>query len=329
MHPRVLCIDAPIAYSETYTLTEIAWLRANGMEIALWMSGPRGAPGPTLGIELGGSLTDAITAFRPHVLHRWTHANPNVERETLRDIAQRGLPFTIRGHSHGFSVPLYRELSTTATRIWLFPHHVELVSQDNVEALPAVYDPTLFYPEPPQDYVVRAGACRPGKDIEGFLRVAALAAPIEFVLIVTGADTHYIEAVVRRASSNVTVYTHLPQHKAAAIVRRARICLRSHDPRAHAYGMPVSIVEALGAGIPIVARAADPGEAARFGPETFVGDAGVFYRTEEEAAQLVADVFSWSATQHAHARKKAVERAQAFRTDRVLPRVLAAWQALT
>jgi glycosyltransferase involved in cell wall biosynthesis len=308
-------------------VTEIAWLRAHNIEIALWTSGPRAAPGPTLGIELGGTLTEAVAAFKPDIMHRWTHANPNVERVTAETIGQLGVPFTIRGHSHGFSVPLYRGLKSAA-RIWLFPHHAELVKQDNVESLPATYDPALFYPEPPQEYVVRAGACRPGKDIEGFIRVAVLAPSIKFVLIVTGSNVRYIDAIVQQAPANVTVHVHLPRHEAARIVRRARLCLRSHDTRGHTYGMPVSIVEALGAGLPVIARRADRAEAARFGPETFIGDAGLLYQTEEEAAQLVQEVFSWPVEQYREARKRALARASGWRTDLILPRIQAVWREL-
>lgn len=324
---RVLCVDPhPTAHSETYISSEMAWMQRHGVEVGFWAKGGRFAPGPAVR-AVSGPLMQAVVTFRPNVLHFYTHVHPDTVEPFINDLLSTGLPVTIRGHSYGFNVSVYQQLRAVA-RIWLFPHHAALVEQENVEPLPVTFDQMLYYPEEPERRVVRAGAARPGKDVEGFLRVATLCPSVPFVLIVTGADTAYLETVQAQAPANVRVHLHLPHASAAALMRRSWVCLRSHDTLAHAYGMPISIAEAMGSGLPVIARAADPESPSRFGPESYIGDAGFYYETHEEAAQLVRQIIEWPRETWNAARNRSLKQAEKYRPDAVLPRVLQVWNEL-
>jgi len=295
-------------------------MRKRGVEVKLWSELLRHAPGPADATSVPGTLSEAVAAFKPHVLHFCAHMSPTDVEPFANKLLETGVPVTIRGHSIGFSVEHYRRLRDVE-RIWLFPHHAAQIEQRNIESLSVSYDSALYYPATPGRSVVRAGAAKAGKDLEGFLRVARLCADVDFTLIVTGSDDDYLHELAVQAPKNVTLHRHVPPAATAALVRQARVCLRGHDIQGHPYGMPISIAEALGAGLPIVARAG--------GPEKYVADAGMFYRTDEEAAAFVSDVMSWPAERWQEARARSLARAQRFDADLVLPRILYVWRHLT
>jgi hypothetical protein len=329
---KVLCIDPrPTAHSETYISEEMSWMQRHGVEIGFWAARERYAPGPTdyETYEVKGTLAEANETFRPDVMNIYSHVHPAEVEELAHKALALGVPLTIRGHSFGFNVAVCRRLRAAA-RLWLFPHHAKLIDQENVEPLTVTYDPSLYFPEEPASarYVVRAATARPGKDLEGFLRLASMCPSIPFVLIVTSGDTGYLASLAVQAPSNASLYFNLDMTASAAIVRKGWVCLRSHDLDSHAYGMPVSIVEAMGAGLPIIARSGDPDSAARFGPESYVGDAGLYYRTDDEAVKLVQEVIEWSRDRWNQARSVALKQADQYRADVVLPRMLEVWRSL-
>ena len=85
--------------------------------------------------------------------------------------------------------------------------------------------------------------------------------------------------------------------------------------------MPISIAEALGCGLPVIARS---------GPEArdYIGRSGQFYDTVEEAAQLVQGTIGWSRSEWDWARVAALQDATRYTTDANLPQVLAHWDDL-
>lgn len=306
-------------------------MQRHGVEIGFWAADERYAPGPTAyeTHEVKGSLAQAVETFRPDVMNIYAHVHPTEVEELAQEALRLNVPLTIRGHSFGFNVAVCHRLRSIA-RLWLFPHHAELVDQENVEPLTVSYDPALYFPEEPAErFVIRSATARTGKDLEGFLRVATQCPSIPFVLIVTGGDNVYLEHLAALAPPNARLHFNLDMAAAAAIVRRGWVCLRSHDLDSHSYGMPVSIVEAMGAGLPIITRSGDPDSAARFGPEGYVGDAGLYYRTDEEAAKLVQEVIGWSRERWDQARLVSLKQADQYRADVVLPRMLAVWTGLT
>lgn len=316
----LLCDRYPTTFSETYIATEMAWMRRHDVEVKLWTERLRHAPGPADAVSAPGTLAEAVAEFKPHVLHFCAHMSPTDVEPFANKLLETGVPVTIRGHSIGFSVDHYRRLRDVE-RIWLFPHHAAQIEQRNVESLSVSYDSALYYPATPGSGVIRAGAAKAGKDLEGFLRVAKLCPNVNFTLAVTGPDNDYLHELASQASKNVVLHRHVSPATAAALVRQAQVCLRGHDVHGHPYGMPISIAEALGAGLPIVARAG--------GPEGYVADAGMFYRTDEEAAALVSAIVSWPVERWLEARARSLARAQRFNADLVLPRILYVWRHLT
>ena len=300
------------------------WMRSQKVDVVFWSPEGRKAPGAPVEGELqGGTLEAVLAEVQPDIVHThkidFAHALPPLP-----------VPLTVRGHICDFCVPYYESMERAA-RIWLFPHLAELLSVPNVEPLPAIYDTKLFFASEPQEprYVVRLGVGNGYKDIEGFLVVARLCPEIPFVLALTGANpNNYIEHIAERAPPNMTLHRDLSNADAAELMKRAWVCLRSHDVNAHAYGMPVSIAEAMGSGLPIIARAADPDSPSRFGPEDFAGDAGFYYQMHEEAAQLVRQIIEWPRETWNAARLCSLMQAERHRPDKVLPRVLQAWREL-
>jgi glycosyltransferase involved in cell wall biosynthesis len=327
---RVLYASAyPLPYSESYTRGEIQWMQAQGADVRFWAKSKANAPAypPEPYVTVTRSIGTVINEFKPHVIHThrvdtalaaWPHAD------------MRGIPLTVRGHSVDFDEASYRKL-TGAARLWLFPHMAALFpDQPNVEALPVAYDPRLYYPEEPDPmrYVVRTGFANANKDIASFNAVARLCPKVPFELVLTGPYQGFMTAIAFEAPNNVRVHRGLTNEEAATIVRKAWVCLRSHDTNAHPYGMPISIAEAMGAGVPVVARAGDPSSPSRFGPEDYVKDAGYCYTTVETGARIVREISGWPRNRWEEARATSYAQAQQYRTDVVLPRMLDTWLGL-
>jgi glycosyltransferase involved in cell wall biosynthesis len=311
--------------------TDLDWLAAHGVEFAWWTQIERIPAGDVLPKRLivGGRVEDAIDRFKPDLIHVFKIPPAHV---VLPVAIEHKLSMTVRVHSIDFSVPGVHALAK-ADRVWVYPEHTKWFTQPNVEALPVAYDPTYFFPDANASvpYVVRAGSGAPGKGLEEFVEIAKLCPDIPFVLIVTRTKhEEYLRSVFASATNNLFVHWDLSNTASANLVRRARVCLRGHDPHSHTYGMPISIVEALGAGLPVIARAGDEDTAAQTGPEELLGDAGFFYHTAEEGADLVREIMAWSPELYQRHREiRALPRARLFRNDVVLPRVLAVWQELT
>jgi len=327
---RVLYAYAyPIPYSETYARSELSWMQVNGVDVHLWAEKQQDVPSyPQRSYEtVGGSIYGVINEFQPHIVH--TH-RIDTAVSVARAAYAKNTPLTLRGHSVDFDEARYRGLTDLA-RIWLFPHFAELFrDQPNIEALPVAYDPNLAFPEEPDDrrYVVRTGFGNSNKDVDGFIEVARMCPDVSFELVLTGPYREYVATLRETATSNVNIRDSLTNEDAVAIVRRAWVCLRGHDPNAHPYGMPISIAEALGAGLPIVARGAVPTSSSRFGPERYIGDAGFTYQTNEEAASRVREIIGWPRARWNAARTQSTAQAQHYRTDVVLPRILSVWREL-
>lgn len=328
----------PVPYCETYIRSEIDWLELQDVEFSWWAQCPatqRGYPSPEHAL-VGGLVSAAVERFKPDLVHVF---KLNTAADVLAEGINKKLPVTVRGHSIDFSVPRVRLLKA-ASRVWLFPHHAAWVcDQQNVEVLPVAYDPQRHYPltasATSSPYVVRAAYGAPwGKGLDEFVEIARLCPDTVFKLAVVpvGLPEHdrMLSELLNTAPRNVVVSFNLTNEDAAALVRKAKVCLRGHDPNSHAYGMPISIAEAMGAGLPIIARAGDEDTAAQLGPESFIGDAGFFYKTIEEGANLVREIMAWSPELYeSHRQRRVLPRARLYRNDVVLPRVLDVWRSLT
>jgi hypothetical protein len=261
-----------------------------------------------------------------------------------RALAGAGRPVTIRGHSFDFAPRVVEKLAShgAVRRVYLFPHLAAqprprrlLRGRGRLDVLPAVRSLPCTYASrrylPPasgkdRTLVFRATAGLPTKDLSSFIRVAAACPGFRFVLAMTISPNFprlrgQLLRQVERAKAPVEIRFNLQHEEVAELTGRAGICLRSHDPRAHVYGMPISVAEAMATGSYVVARD-DP--AAR----AFLGGAGAFFRRDEEAAALINATLRWSDADWDREAAAARDRAAAYRDDAVLPAVVHDWRSL-
>lgn len=325
---RVLYVleDYPVS-SETYIETEILYFLRRGVEIAVW-SRRQDSPRPPGSVPiLGGSLGQAIKAFSPDILHaHWLLLAQVAVAENF------GVPVTVRAHSFEFSPNLVRGLAANPSMaaIFLFPRMAEIVSQGvnpgKVIPLPVSYDERMFYPEQKErGTVVRATAGLGSKDIGSFLDVAKACPEGKFTLITSRPkeDSSYLNNLIgwnAAAGSPVKILIEVPREEAAAIIRKSEICLRSNNPAGHPFGMPISIAEAMGSGTVPVVRDHAPGR-------SFVGDAGLYFNTIQQAVERVRAILSDRVASD-RLSAAAVERAKPYASSVVLPKILEVWGAV-
>jgi glycosyltransferase involved in cell wall biosynthesis len=210
------------------------------------------------------------------------------------------------------------------SRIWAFPHFSADVAHPKVQPLPPCYASEHFFPGEPDEsarQILRAGTALPGKGWEEFLEIARQCPEIRFAAALAVPDTRYADALVAAAPSNIRFYRDLQRDECAELMRSSWACLRAHDPASHRYGMPISIAEALGCGLPVIARRAPEAEA-------YIGAAGTYYSTLEESIAIVRDIVSWSRARWESARTLALSQARLYTADANLPRVLAHWREI-
>jgi hypothetical protein len=273
--------------------------------------------------RIGGNIRDTIAHYKPDIVHaNWVRvamsAAPFVDR-----------PMTVQGHSFGEGSRMEDVDALAAFDhvkcVWLFPHFVGRFTNPKVAPLPVCFDETRFFPERPDErrYVCRAAGGKRDKAVDEFVRIAELAPDVDFRLAMTQTpgDLDYPREVAARAPPNLTVSLNLDPEPMAHLTRHAYLCLRQHDPSAHPYGMPVSVAEALGAGLPVVARR-DPAAVA------FIGDAGFYYDRVDEAVDLIQRLIRLPYTDWLALRETSLQRSVRFRTSTVLPTVLAAWKEM-
>jgi glycosyltransferase involved in cell wall biosynthesis len=332
-HLRVLyAVAHPLPFSESYIYNEIEWMERAGVEIALWARHPRlaaGDPRHSRRYWVGEphEIHNAICAFKPGVVH----AHPLFIAEMVADeVEYARLPLTARGHV-GFGgrekedIQAIREFASreVVSGIWAFPHIAADVAHPKVKALPACYASERFLPGEPSEsrYVLRIGTALPGKGWEEFLEVARRCQTIPFVAALAVPDKAYADELVTGAPESLRLYLDLQREACVKLMQGAWIYLRGHDIKSHRYGMPISIAEALGCGLPVIARSV---------PEArdYIGRSGQFYDTVEEATLLVQETIAWSRSKWEQTRVIAVEDAKRYGTHANLPRVLAHWREL-
>ena len=256
------------------------------------------------------------------------HAHPVFIAEMVADEVERsGLPLTARGHvgSGGLEKEDLKAICGFASRevvsrIWVFPQIAADISHPKVTALPACYASEYFLPGEPSGsrYVLRIGTGLPGKGWEEFLEIARRCPKIPFVAALAIPSKAYADELVAGTPKNLRVYRDLQREECVKLMQGAWVYLRGHDPKSHRYGMPISIAEALGCGLPLIARSAPDAH-------DYIGHGGQFYDTVEEAAQLVQRTIDWSRFEWDRSRVAALERAAQYTADANLPQVLAHW----
>ena len=315
--------------SETYVTTEIAAMRKQGVDVVVWTEKEAPVPYETDVPILRGDLGEAIAQFRPRMVHVH-HLYRALRYAPI--IQAAGVSMTVRGHGFEFNEESQRALSQTDVirAVFQFPHFIADRSFDGVDVtklrpMTCCFDPDLYFPRGVPDHrlVVRSGVASPTKQLDAFIRVAAMCPRHRFVLVPcwsVGYPDHLeeLKALNRSLGEPVEMLVNRPHAEVADLMRRAGIHLHTHALQ-EPYGMPVSIAESMAAGCYVIARRS-PASA------SFVAEAGKTYDTEAEAAALVQETETWTSSQWAAARLASIERAFAhYGSPQVLRPLLDEW----
>jgi len=321
----------PDALSESYIRTEVEWMQAQGVDICMLAASSHTANyvhtiSPD-NLMFGTNLEAAVEKFKPDIVHvHWLMLIDWYLRAALKKGI--GVPVSYRGHSFDYSIDRVKEAASFPDTkvIWLFPHFAKEVGHlfPCVKSLSACFTTKRYYPYGMPNVpltVMRTFAGLPSKKIEDWLHVASLCPDVPFHLVMTKSlppfDEH-IDEVRRQAPANVTVSANLSHEEVASAMRRAAVYLVTRPK--HRFGMPVSITEALGAGL-MVMLPNDPDLWA------FQG-ACSFYNTLEEAAEYVRAAVKLDARDWFNVKVRSVNHSIYFRDENVLPWVLGRWNQI-
>lgn len=317
---RVLyAVDNFPILSESYIRTEMEFVRAQGVEVAVASEKRPDVSYPVDVSVTYGEVEATVKRWKPDVIH--VHWSNIVYR-----VASLGVPVTVRGHSFEFDPDVTDRHcgNVNIRRIFLFPHQVALCRPSpKLTPMTSAYSTARYSAgETKEAMVYRVGAGLVGKDLDGFIYVAARFKEMypetacRFVLAVTTPDSIYAASLKNlngMMKKPVELLLNISHEQSADFMKRASIYLRSHDPSAHLYGMPISIAEALASGCTVIVRAGNHAK-------SYVGDAGYFYEPYASAALLIRQLLSDKPNQ------ASLERAKLFRDDVVLPPLVDAWR---
>jgi glycosyltransferase involved in cell wall biosynthesis len=323
---RVLYVIAHFPQnSESYVEAEMKYVRKMGARVAVW-SPVAGFGDPQDVVIYRSALDSAIANFHPDVIH--VH-HMTTAAYYLSRLPKNGVT-TIRAHSFDWDDELAVNLANhpAVRKVFAFPHLSRRVK--DVYPLEVAYDPELYYRESDKDKnsVVRLAAGLPTKRLEDFVTIGNQLFPYaNFTLAMTpviGKETVAIDEMIRLNQSMggyVRIVTGLSRAKAAELVRRASVYLSTYDPKSHEFGMPISIAEAMATGALVVC----PKNPAA---EEYVGSAGRFYSSVDEAKSILLEALKFSDKERGLVADVACDRAYRFRSDVVLPRLLEEWSAI-
>ncbi len=312
--------------SETYVTTEIAAMREQGVDVVVWTEHEAPVPYDTDVPIMRGDLGEAIKKVSPRMVHVH-HLHRALKYAPVAQAA--GVPMTVRGHGFEFSDERIRELSQSDVirAVFVFPHLIpdNRFTSNKLRGTTGCFDPNLYYPRGQKDtrLVFRTGVASPSKNLDVFIRVAAMCPRHKFVLVPcwsVGYPNHLeeLQALNRSLGEPVEILVNRPPGEVAELVQRAGIHLHTHallEP----YGMPVSIAESMATGCYVIARRCAASIA-------YVGEAGTTYETEAEAAALVRETEHWTQEQWDAARLASIDRAYThYTSQQVLQPLLDEW----
>ncbi len=315
--------------SESYVRSEIRAVRALGVDVQVWAQDPGTAPYESDVPHFYGDLEKVIADFRPHLLH--THWLRQPRR--MKELRATGLPVTVRGH--GFDSSRKKAIKSASDPMVVaafpFPQFVPRLPwrRKKILGVPVGFDASLYSPGTNKDrrLVVRAGVGIPSKDYRSFFATAARCPDHRFVLALCPAYTveHYVDEIVAMNAElgNPAEIRHSLQHEELAeLLREAAIYLHTSLP-GEPYGMPISIAEAMASGCYVIGR--------RLGVSpSYIGEAGVTYRSVKQATSQVLATLRWSDAEWEAARKRSVDRAFGnFVSTDVLAPIVARWREIS
>jgi len=308
-------------YSQTYTETELRYLRTRGHAVKVVSQklpefGGRTPehqdyvyldPRDTVG------LTRLLDEFAPEVVHgHYVHHAPE-----LFEVARRlDIPFTVRGHSYDILGHHQDELPSLAPMInsslcrgiLTFPFTRSIleaggIASDKIVECWPVVDYARFHDESDNgDAVINMGAAKPKKNFEAYLELAARDRSGRTYSLYPLGEVTYPSAEIRRLNGELgePVQVHQPVRHSAmrAIYKRHGwlVYTAKTKPRA-TLGWPMAVAEAQAAGVGVCVQNARPDLAEFVGP-------GELFDDLDQAGEIIAQPPS------AESRKRGFEHAR-------------------
>lgn len=325
----LFCLRGYPHLAETYTKCEIGWALRNNVEVRVWSkySSPYGFP-EQCPVYRDISLADAAEDFHPDIIHSDLHYG--IEHSLS---ASAGIPLTVRGHDFGHMDEWVRGIadSPRVLRVFIFPHFAARHSgNQKVSPMSACYDETLYgvsvRPKDPGS-VVRLAPGLPGKNLEGFLRIAKACPGFRFTLgmvrTYVAPNEGYADRIIelnRTLGASVDIRVNVSHDECERLLSTSSFYLHTHQGDDRAFGMPQCVSEAFASGCSVLIPALS-------GAAGYVGKGGVTYASEDEAACLIRATAQWTEAERLEAKRGVMERAAALPSDSVLAPLLEVWKS--
>ncbi len=310
--------------SESYVDAEMAYVRSQGVQVEVWSPMAGYGDVPTVQIHRG-SLADAIKGFSPDVIH--------IHHMTTSDYYLDNCPkgrVTVRAHSFDWDLDRVKRVAQhpAVRRLFAFPHLAESIP--GVVSLPVAYDTKHYYRSMKKyQSVVRLSAGLLTKRLEDFLIVGnELHTQADFALAINftpGKEASVSDTLAKLNASlggHVRILKNLSKDDAAELTRRAAVYMHTYDHTSHPFGMPISIAEAMATGALVLARSNG------VGVHAYMGDAGLFYSSTEEAKKIIQVALAMSEQERDGVADVSCRVAERFRPEVVLPRLLEEWESI-
>lgn len=312
---------------ESYIEAEIKYAVSQDVEIEIWSSLKGYGQPPVVPVRYG-TIHDAIGKFKPDLVH----IHYLVTAETVLPTIP-GVKATVRSHSFDWDPARAKKIASfgSVMAIYAFPHFARELVHPKIVPMTVAYDGELYTPSTPKNrrLVLRLGSGRRVKGLRDFLEIGNRILEAHFILGVTPlrGDETYLNELERenrkfggRVDIRIGGVPHgLSRQDVVELMQRAGIYLETNDPTGHRLGMQISIAEAMSTGAYVLARHAPT-------LAEYVGDAADSYRSIDEAVSLIRATFDWSDQRWTDQAERAMKRAQLFRFDVVLPRLIEDWR---
>jgi glycosyltransferase involved in cell wall biosynthesis len=314
--------------SESYVDAEMTYMRSQGVQIEVWSPTSGYGDSPTVHVHRR-SLAEALIGFAPDVIH----IHHLTTATYYLDILPRGRA-TVRAHSFDWDLDRAKQVVShpSVRRVFAFPNLAATAPGLGLVPLPVAFNQDLYYRVPKTRSVVRVAAGLLTKRLEDFLVVGndmhQHYANVEFTLainLVVGKESRVsdmLEKINASLGGHVRILKNLSRASVSELVRQASVYMMTCDEKSHAFGMPISIAEAMSSGALVIA----PSNAV--GVHDYMGDAGLFYSSTLEAMAIIEVALAMNDIERDAAAAISRRCAERFRSDVVLPRLLQEWESI-